>query len=242
MPHDESTTSRQTTGWKEGQLNPLYFVVWSLISSGANQSGMAFGAFRNNTVFNLQAQVCFIDNISLIQMRADHNLSLSGAALTGNDPLPDGSQLPRFTGWKDRIRNAPSGILMISIERSISHWSILYPSPLFRRTLRSLTMDMRNFLPISPVDPKFPSGLEWKLNSLPRYSPFLFSPFIHLHSGWYVCLRNSPWRPWWICSSTVVNSVDYINNVDPIWTISTVTSLSLAFPLLRPYPITFIFV
>ncbi|GMT10192.1 hypothetical protein PFISCL1PPCAC_1489, partial [Pristionchus fissidentatus] len=40
MPHDESTTSRQTTGWKEG----------------ANQTGMAFGAFRNTTVCNLQAQ------------------------------------------------------------------------------------------------------------------------------------------------------------------------------------------
>jgi hypothetical protein len=41
MPHDESTTSRQTSGWKEG----------------ANQAGMTgFGAFRNNTVFMLQAQ------------------------------------------------------------------------------------------------------------------------------------------------------------------------------------------
>lgn len=41
MPHDESSTSRQTTGWKEG----------------ANQSGMTgFGAFRNNTIATLNAQ------------------------------------------------------------------------------------------------------------------------------------------------------------------------------------------
>lgn len=41
MPHDESTTSRQTSGWKEG----------------ANQAGMSgFGAFRNTTVSMLQAQ------------------------------------------------------------------------------------------------------------------------------------------------------------------------------------------
>jgi hypothetical protein len=41
MPHDESSTSRQTSGWKEG----------------ANQAGMSgFGAFRNNTVFLLQSQ------------------------------------------------------------------------------------------------------------------------------------------------------------------------------------------
>ncbi|KAI1724067.1 calponin family repeat domain-containing protein [Ditylenchus destructor] len=41
MPHDESSTSRQTSGWKEG----------------ASQAGMTgFGAFRNNTVFMLQAQ------------------------------------------------------------------------------------------------------------------------------------------------------------------------------------------
>jgi hypothetical protein len=41
MPHDESTISRQTTGWKEG----------------ASQAGMTgFGAFRNNTVAMLQAQ------------------------------------------------------------------------------------------------------------------------------------------------------------------------------------------
>jgi len=41
MPHDESSTSRQTSGWKEG----------------ANQSGMSgFGAFRNNTIFLLQSQ------------------------------------------------------------------------------------------------------------------------------------------------------------------------------------------
>jgi hypothetical protein len=41
MPHDESSTSRQTSGWKEG----------------ASQAGMTgFGAFRNNTIFMLQAQ------------------------------------------------------------------------------------------------------------------------------------------------------------------------------------------
>ncbi|CAI4225032.1 unnamed protein product [Auanema sp. JU1783] len=41
MPHDEGSTSRQTTGWREG----------------ANQTGMTgFGAFRNNTVAVLQAQ------------------------------------------------------------------------------------------------------------------------------------------------------------------------------------------
>uniref|UniRef100_A0A915DB42 Calponin n=1 Tax=Ditylenchus dipsaci TaxID=166011 RepID=A0A915DB42_9BILA len=41
MPHDESSMSRQTSGYKEG----------------ANQSGMTgFGAFRNNTVFMLQSQ------------------------------------------------------------------------------------------------------------------------------------------------------------------------------------------
>lgn len=41
MPHDESSVSRQTSGWKEG----------------ANQNGMTgFGAFRNTTVMNLQAQ------------------------------------------------------------------------------------------------------------------------------------------------------------------------------------------
>uniref|UniRef100_A0A915BT21 Calponin n=3 Tax=Ascarididae TaxID=6250 RepID=A0A915BT21_PARUN len=41
MPHDESVTSRQTTGWREG----------------ASQAGMTgFGAFRNNTVANMQAQ------------------------------------------------------------------------------------------------------------------------------------------------------------------------------------------
>ncbi|KAK6107696.1 Calponin repeat family protein [Brugia pahangi] len=41
MPNDESTMSRQTTGWKEG----------------ASQAGMSgFGAFRNNTVANMQAQ------------------------------------------------------------------------------------------------------------------------------------------------------------------------------------------
>uniref|UniRef100_A0A1I8ALH0 Calponin-like protein OV9M n=1 Tax=Steinernema glaseri TaxID=37863 RepID=A0A1I8ALH0_9BILA len=41
MPHDESTTSRQTTGWREG----------------ASQQGMTgFGAFRNNTVLGMQAQ------------------------------------------------------------------------------------------------------------------------------------------------------------------------------------------
>jgi hypothetical protein len=41
MPHDESSTSRQTSGWKEG----------------ANQAGMTgFGAFRNNTIFQLQNQ------------------------------------------------------------------------------------------------------------------------------------------------------------------------------------------
>ncbi|KAK5970465.1 Calponin family repeat-containing domain protein [Trichostrongylus colubriformis] len=41
MPHDEGTTSRQTSGWREG----------------ASQAGMTgFGAFRNNTVAMLQAQ------------------------------------------------------------------------------------------------------------------------------------------------------------------------------------------
>ncbi|RCN37987.1 calponin family repeat-containing domain protein [Ancylostoma caninum] len=41
MPHDEGTTSRQTSGWREG----------------ASQAGMTgFGAFRNNTVAFLQAQ------------------------------------------------------------------------------------------------------------------------------------------------------------------------------------------
>lgn len=41
MPHDESSTSRQTSGWKEG----------------ASQAGMTgFGAFRNNTIFLLQNQ------------------------------------------------------------------------------------------------------------------------------------------------------------------------------------------
>jgi len=41
MPHDESTTSRQTTGWRDG----------------ASQAGMTgFGAFRNNTVLGMQAQ------------------------------------------------------------------------------------------------------------------------------------------------------------------------------------------
>jgi len=41
MPHDESSLSRQTSGWKEG----------------ANQNGMTgFGAFRNNTISVLQAQ------------------------------------------------------------------------------------------------------------------------------------------------------------------------------------------
>ncbi|VDP18160.1 unnamed protein product, partial [Onchocerca flexuosa] len=41
MPNDDSTMSRQTTGWKEG----------------ASQAGMSgFGAFRNNTVANMQAQ------------------------------------------------------------------------------------------------------------------------------------------------------------------------------------------
>uniref|UniRef100_A0A1I7X5B4 Calponin-homology (CH) domain-containing protein n=1 Tax=Heterorhabditis bacteriophora TaxID=37862 RepID=A0A1I7X5B4_HETBA len=41
MPHDEGSTSRQTTGWREG----------------ASQAGMTgFGAFRNNTVAFLQAQ------------------------------------------------------------------------------------------------------------------------------------------------------------------------------------------
>uniref|UniRef100_A0A0K0DVS8 Calponin homolog OV9M n=1 Tax=Strongyloides stercoralis TaxID=6248 RepID=A0A0K0DVS8_STRER len=41
MPNDESSISRQTTGWKEG----------------ANQGGMTgFGAFRNNTIITLQAQ------------------------------------------------------------------------------------------------------------------------------------------------------------------------------------------
>ncbi|CAG9532067.1 unnamed protein product [Cercopithifilaria johnstoni] len=41
MPNDESTMSRQTSGWKEG----------------ASQAGMSgFGAFRNNTVANMQAQ------------------------------------------------------------------------------------------------------------------------------------------------------------------------------------------
>ncbi|KAM3717573.1 Calponin [Dirofilaria immitis] len=41
MPNDESTMSRQTSGWKDG----------------ASQAGMSgFGAFRNNTVANMQAQ------------------------------------------------------------------------------------------------------------------------------------------------------------------------------------------
>ncbi|VDM16361.1 unnamed protein product, partial [Wuchereria bancrofti] len=41
MPNDESTVSRQTSGWKEG----------------ASQAGMSgFGAFRNNTVATMQAQ------------------------------------------------------------------------------------------------------------------------------------------------------------------------------------------
>ncbi|CAJ0589572.1 unnamed protein product [Cylicocyclus nassatus] len=41
MPHDEGSTSRQTSGWREG----------------ASQAGMTgFGAFRNNTVNMLQAQ------------------------------------------------------------------------------------------------------------------------------------------------------------------------------------------
>lgn len=41
MPHDESSISRQTTGWKEG----------------ASQAGTTgFGAFRNNTISMLQAQ------------------------------------------------------------------------------------------------------------------------------------------------------------------------------------------
>jgi len=41
MPHDESSTSRQTSGWKEG----------------ASQAGMTgFGSFRNNTIFLLQNQ------------------------------------------------------------------------------------------------------------------------------------------------------------------------------------------
>ncbi|CAD5223848.1 unnamed protein product [Bursaphelenchus okinawaensis] len=41
MPHDESSTSRQTSGWREG----------------ASQAGMTgFGAFRNNTIFLLQNQ------------------------------------------------------------------------------------------------------------------------------------------------------------------------------------------
>ncbi|KAE9413172.1 hypothetical protein Angca_003666 [Angiostrongylus cantonensis] len=41
MPHDEGTTSRQTSGWREG----------------ASQAGMTgFGAFRNTTVALLQAQ------------------------------------------------------------------------------------------------------------------------------------------------------------------------------------------
>jgi len=41
MPHDESSISRQTTGWKEG----------------ASQAGMTgFGAFRNNTISTLQLQ------------------------------------------------------------------------------------------------------------------------------------------------------------------------------------------
>uniref|UniRef100_A0A914Y817 Calponin n=1 Tax=Panagrolaimus superbus TaxID=310955 RepID=A0A914Y817_9BILA len=41
MPHDESSVSRQTSGWREG----------------ANQAGMSgFGAFRNTTVAQLQSQ------------------------------------------------------------------------------------------------------------------------------------------------------------------------------------------
>ncbi|VDM97804.1 unnamed protein product [Thelazia callipaeda] len=41
MPNDESSMSRQTSGWKDG----------------ASQAGMTnFGAFRNNTVINMQAQ------------------------------------------------------------------------------------------------------------------------------------------------------------------------------------------
>ena len=42
MPHDESSISRQTSGWKDG----------------ASQAGTTgFGAFRNNTQAKLSAQV-----------------------------------------------------------------------------------------------------------------------------------------------------------------------------------------
>jgi hypothetical protein len=80
MPHDESSTSRQTSGWKEGKclwifdvrcfsdqndlVNPLYIFELILFNfcafSGASQAGMTgFGAFRNNTIFLLQSKLIF---------------------------------------------------------------------------------------------------------------------------------------------------------------------------------------
>lgn len=59
MPHDESTVSRQTSGWKEGQFDINYGQITVIIVffAGATQAGMTgFGAFRNTTVAFLQAQ------------------------------------------------------------------------------------------------------------------------------------------------------------------------------------------
>uniref|UniRef100_A0AC35UIK3 Calponin-like protein OV9M n=1 Tax=Rhabditophanes sp. KR3021 TaxID=114890 RepID=A0AC35UIK3_9BILA len=61
MPHDESSLSRQTSGYKEG----------------CNQSGMAFGAFRNNTALHLLNQdqashglLCFQYGVNFLDSQA----------------------------------------------------------------------------------------------------------------------------------------------------------------------------
>ncbi|KAI6196091.1 Calponin family repeat-containing domain protein [Aphelenchoides besseyi] len=52
MPHDESSTSRQTSGWKEGANQVEFWIELKYSLSGMT----GFGAFRNNTIFLLQNQ------------------------------------------------------------------------------------------------------------------------------------------------------------------------------------------
>lgn len=141
---------------------------------------MAFGAFRNNTVFNLQAQVCFIDYISVENLSQSLNFRSSAHREWSPTRWESTSLIHRL--------ERPDSECPVRYQNCL-HWPILYPSPL--QTYTPFVDDGHEELPPDLARrPEVPfwSGMETEFAS--QVLSLLSLPLFHSSLFRLVCLPS----------------------------------------------------